>query len=33
MNRLQCFSVGEVDLEAYVVEYDLYAFRAHPAGS
>ncbi len=33
MNRLQCFSVGEVDLEAYVVEYDLYAFRAQPAGS
>jgi len=27
LNRLQCFSVGEVDLERFVVEYDLYAFR------
>ena len=27
LNRLQCFSVGEVNLERYVVEYDLYRFR------
>ncbi len=27
MNRLQCLGVGEVDLERYLVEYDLYAFR------
>lgn len=26
MNRLQCFSIGEVDLERHIVEYDLYAF-------
>ena len=26
INRLQCFSVGEVDLERHIVEYDLYAF-------
>jgi len=28
MNRLQCFGVGEVNLERYLVEYDLYAFRS-----
>jgi hypothetical protein len=27
LNRLQCLSVGEVDLERYLVEYDLYRFR------
>lgn len=26
MNRLQCLSVGEVNLERQVIEYDLYAF-------
>lgn len=26
LNRLQCFSVGEVNLERYLVEYDLYCF-------
>jgi hypothetical protein len=26
MNRLQCLSIGEVDLERRVIEYDLYAF-------
>lgn len=31
LNRLQCFSVGEVNLERYLVEYDLYAFRSKPA--
>jgi Protein of unknown function (DUF3237) len=31
LNRLQCFSVGEVNLERYLVEYDLYAFRSAPA--
>lgn len=30
LNRLQCFSVGEVNLERYLVEYDLYAFRSTP---
>ena len=28
LNRLQCFGVGEVDLERYLVEYDLYSFRS-----
>jgi Protein of unknown function (DUF3237) len=28
MNRLQCFGVGEVNLERYLVEYDLYALRS-----
>jgi hypothetical protein len=28
LNRLQCFSVGEVNLERYLVEYDLYALRS-----
>jgi Protein of unknown function (DUF3237) len=28
MNRLQCFGVGEVNLERYLVEYDLYTFRS-----
>jgi hypothetical protein len=28
INRLQCLGVGEVNLERYVVEYDLYAFRS-----
>ncbi len=28
INRLQCFSIGEVDLERHLVEYDLYAFGA-----
>jgi hypothetical protein len=28
MNRLQCLGLGEVDLERYLVEYDLYAFRS-----
>jgi hypothetical protein len=27
MNRLQCLAIGEVDLERYLVEYDLYRFR------
>ncbi len=27
MNRVQCLGVGEVNLERYLVEYDLYAFR------
>ncbi len=31
MNRLQCFGVGEVNLERYLVEYDLYAFRSRPS--
>lgn len=31
INRLQCFSIGEVDLERHIVEYDLYAFG--PTGS
>jgi Protein of unknown function (DUF3237) len=31
LNRLQCFSVGQVNLERYLVEYDLYAFRSKPA--
>ncbi|MBV8795951.1 MAG: DUF3237 domain-containing protein [Hyphomicrobiales bacterium] len=31
MNRLQCFSVGEVNLERYLVEYDLYTFRSNPS--
>ncbi|WOJ91211.1 DUF3237 domain-containing protein [Methylocapsa polymorpha] len=31
LNRLQCFSVGEVNLERYLVEYDLYALRPKPA--
>ncbi len=26
INRLQCFSIGEVDLQRHIVEYDLYAF-------
>lgn len=26
MNRLQCLSIGEVNLERQVIEYDLYAF-------
>lgn len=30
MNRLQCFGVGEVNLERYLVEYDLYTFRSKP---
>ena len=28
LNRLQCFGVGEVNLERYLVEYDLYAVRS-----
>jgi hypothetical protein len=28
LNRLQCFGVGEVNLERYLVEYDLYTFRS-----
>ena len=28
LNRLQCFAVGEVNLEQYLVEYDLYAMRS-----
>ncbi len=28
LNRLQCFAVGEVNLEQYLVEYDLYAARS-----
>lgn len=28
LNRLQCFAVGEVNLERYLVEYDLYAMRS-----
>ncbi len=32
LNRLQCFSVGEVNLERHLVEYDLYAMRSKPAG-
>jgi hypothetical protein len=31
MNRLQCFGVGEVNLERYLVEYDLYTFRSKPS--
>ena len=31
MNRLQCFGVGEVNLERYLVEYDLYALRSKPS--
>jgi hypothetical protein len=31
MNRLQCFGVGEVNLERYLVEYDLYALRPKPS--
>lgn len=27
MNRLQCLGIGEVNLERYLVEYDLYRFR------
>jgi hypothetical protein len=30
LNRLQCFGVGEVNLERYLVEYDLYTFRSEP---
>lgn len=30
LNRLQCFSVGEVNLERYLVEYDLYEFPFAP---
>jgi hypothetical protein len=28
LNRLQCVAVGEVNLERYLVEYDLYAMRS-----
>ncbi len=31
MNRLQCFGVGEVNLEQFLVEYDLYAIRSKPS--
>jgi uncharacterized protein DUF3237 len=31
MNRLQCFGVGEVNLDRYLVEYDLYTFRSKPS--
>jgi hypothetical protein len=31
MNRLQCLGVGEVNLERYLVEYDLYAFPQTPS--
>ncbi|MGA8755646.1 MAG: DUF3237 domain-containing protein [Stellaceae bacterium] len=31
LNRLQCFAVGEVNLERYLVEYDLYAMRSRPS--
>jgi hypothetical protein len=27
MNRIQCLGIGEVNLEQYLVEYDLYRFR------
>ena len=27
LNRIQCLNVGEVDLENWVVSYDLYTFR------
>lgn len=31
LNRLQCFGIGEVNLERYLVEYDLYTFRSNPS--
>jgi hypothetical protein len=27
LNRIQCVNVGEVDLNSWVVGYDLYTFR------
>jgi hypothetical protein len=32
LNRLQCFSVGEVNLERYLVEYDLYCLPSTTVG-